>query len=65
MISKNKIKLLCSLKLKKYRQQHHITLLEGLRLIDESINFNANIEGIWMTDESIENNPNFINKIKC
>ncbi len=64
MISKNKIKLLCSLKLKKYRQQHHITLLEGLRLIDESINFNANIEGIWMTDESIKNNPNFINKIK-
>ena len=39
MISKNKIKLLRLLKLKKYREQHQSTLLEGLRLIDESINY--------------------------
>ena len=64
MISKNKIKLLRSLKLKKYREQHQSTMLEGLRLIDESINFNADIQGIWMTDESIKSNQNFIDKIK-
>ena len=64
MISKNKIKLLRSLKLKKYREQHQSTMLEGLRLIDESINFNADIQGIWMTDESMKNNQDFVDKIK-
>ena len=64
MISKNKIKLLRSLKLKKYREQYQSTMLEGLRLIDESINFNADIQGIWMTDESIKSNQNFVDKIK-
>ena len=48
MISKNKIKFLCSLKIKKYRDQHQKALLEGFRLIDESINFNARINNIWM-----------------
>jgi len=64
MISKNKIKLLRSLRLKKYREQYQSTILEGLRLIDESINFNADIHGIWMTDESIKSNQNFVEKIK-
>jgi len=64
MISKNRIKLLRSLKLKKYREQYHSTVLEGLRLIDESINCNADIQNIWMTDQSIENNQNFVDKIK-
>jgi len=64
MISKNKIKLLRSLKFKKYREQHQSTLLEGLRLIDESINFNADIKSIWMTDESMNSHQNFVNKIK-
>ena len=39
-------------------------MLEGLRLIDESINFNADIKGIWMTDESVNSNQKFIDKIK-
>ena len=43
MISKNKIKRLRSLKLKKYREQNQKTLLEGVRLIDEAINSNAQI----------------------
>ena len=64
MISKNKIKLLCSLKLKKYREQHHKCILEGIRLIEESINFNADIQTIWMTDETLKNNQKFIDKIK-
>lgn len=64
MISKNKIKLLRSLKLKKYREQYHSTILEGIRLIDESINCNVDIKNIWMTDDTIQNNPDLINKIK-
>ena len=65
MISKNKIKLLRSLKFKKYREQHQSTLLEGLRLIDESINFNVDIKNIWMTDESMNSHQSFVNKIKA
>ena len=64
MISKNKIKLLRSLKLKKYREQNQKTLLEGLRLIDESINFNADIQTVWGTKEVLNSNEEFINKIK-
>ena len=64
MISKNKIKLLRSLKFKKYREQHQSTLLEGLRLIDESINFNVDIKSIWMTNESMNSHQNFVDKLK-
>ena len=64
MISKNKIKFLRSLKLKKYREEYHVTLLEGIRLIDESINCNIAIQNIWMTADSIESNPILVNKIK-
>ena len=51
MISKNKIKLLRSLKLKKFREQNQKTILEGVRLIDEAINSNAQIQSIFATEE--------------
>jgi len=64
MISKNKIKYLCSLKQKKFRGQHHATILEGFRLIDEAINFNADIQSIWVVKDKLKDNLQFINKIK-
>tara|TARA_Y100001970_G_scaffold86545_1_gene109137 strand:+ start:4196 stop:4951 length:756 start_codon:yes stop_codon:yes gene_type:complete len=64
MISKNKIKLLRSLKLKKNREQNQKTILEGIRLIDESINAGANIESIFMLEEIFNSNKNLVNKIK-
>ena len=64
MISKNKIKLLRSLKVKKYREKNNKSILEGIRLIDESLNLNADIQGIWMTKDIINSNKDFIKKIK-
>ena len=46
MISKNKIKFLRSLQLKKHRDNHQKTILEGVRLITESLNFNSD----WMVE---------------
>ena len=64
MISKNKIKLLRSLKLKKYREQNHKTLLEGIRLIDEAINSNAQIKSVFATEETLNSNQKLAEKIQ-
>ena len=64
MISKNKIKLLRSLKLKKYREQNQKTLLEGVRLIDEAINSNAQIHSVFATEEALNSNQNLVEKIE-
>ena len=66
MISKNKIKLLRSLKIKKYRSNHMRAILEGKRLIEESINNKTNIEGVWFIEDTInlKSNNNLLNKIK-
>ena len=58
MISKNQIKLLRSLKIKKYREQNQKTLLEGVRLIDEVLNSNAQIQSIFATEETLNSNLN-------
>ena len=64
MISKNKIKYLCSLKQKKFRIQNTSTLLEGLRLIEQAIDFNADIKSIWILKNKLAENQKFINKVK-
>ena len=64
MISKNKIKLLRSLKLKKNREQNQKTILEGVRLIDEAINSNAHIHSVFIVEEMLTSNKDLINKIK-
>ena len=64
MISKNKIKLLRSLKLKKNREQNQKTILEGVRLIDEAINSNARIHSVFIVEEMLTSNKDLINKIK-
>ena len=63
MISKNKIKLLSSLKIKKYREKNQLTILEGYRLIEQAINFNANINYVWLSYEAIDSNPTFIKNL--
>ena len=66
MISKNKIKLLKTLKVKKYRIRNKKALLEGKRLIDEAINSDADIETIWFTQDALDHHSNtpLIDKIK-
>ena len=50
MISKNQIKYLSSLCIKKNSQKHKKVLLEGYRLIEESIKAGADIEYIYITE---------------
>ena len=62
MISKNKIKHLRSLGTKKNRENNHKSILEGVRLINESIKQNAEIEGIWISKEFSNLKNQIINK---
>ena len=66
MISKNKIKFLRCLEIKKYRTKHQKAFLEGKRLIDEAINARANLETVWLTEKALNNysNQNLVAKIK-
>ena len=66
MISKNKIKSLKTLKVKKYRIRNKKALLEGRRLIDEAINSGSDIETVWFTQNALDHNANnpLIDKIK-
>ena len=64
MISKNKIKLLTSLKIKKYREKNKLTVLEGFRLLDQAINFNADIKCVWLSNEALDLNTSFIKSLK-
>ena len=50
MISKNQIKYLHSLSLKKNRQKDQRVLLEGYRLIEESLKAGADIEYMYITE---------------
>jgi len=63
MISKNKLKYLSSLKIKKYRLKENLLLIEGSRLINESIKAHALIESIYYTKKfaNNENNISLIN----
>ena len=66
MISKNKIKFLKCLNIKKYRFRNKKAILEGRRLINEAINSGADIETIWFTEDALKHNANqpLIDKIK-
>ncbi|WP_339633506.1 RNA methyltransferase [Bizionia echini] len=47
MLSKNKIKLLTSLKQKKYRQQHGLFVAEGIKTIQELLNSNLVLQQLY------------------
>ena len=64
MISKNKIEFLRSLGIKKHRDKNKKSILEGKRLIEEAINFNASIKEIWITEDFLNTDSNFINIVK-
>jgi len=55
MLSINKIKYLKSLSIKKYRQAEQKVLLEGYRIIDESLNSSLVFEHIWI-NENLKSN---------
>jgi TrmH family RNA methyltransferase len=51
LISQSKIKQLKSLHQKKYREREGEILLEGHRLIKQTLNAEADIKKLWMTDD--------------
>ena len=50
MLSINKIKYLKSLSIKKFRQAEQKVLLEGYRIISESIKSSLRFEHIWINE---------------
>lgn len=57
MLSKNQIKLITSLQLKKYRKQHQLFIAEGIKVIQELLNSNFELEHIFVTDAIFPNVP--------
>ncbi|TWO33253.1 RNA methyltransferase [Seonamhaeicola sediminis] len=50
MLSKNQIKLITSLKQKKYRQQHGLFVVEGVKTIRELLQSNLELHSIYTTE---------------
>lgn len=58
-ISKNEIKLINRLKIKKYRQQHQLFIVEGKKSVDEFINSNYQLHRLFTTSpETYDSMPN-------
>jgi len=57
LLSASRIKQLISLHQKKFRRKENRFILEGHRLIDQSLSANAEIEEVWITKKSLES-PN-------
>ena len=49
MLSKNKIKLITSLKQKKYRQQHQLFVAEGIKTVTELLHSNLQLHELYTT----------------
>ncbi|MEA3496012.1 MAG: TrmH family RNA methyltransferase, partial [Bacteroidota bacterium] len=58
MISKAQIKIIQSLYQKKYRKQHNLFIVEGVKLTNELILSELNIHSIFATNEWISQNTN-------
>ena len=57
MLTKNQIKLIRSLSLKKNRQKHGLFIVEGEKLVNEVLSSDWEIEGIYATKEWLGENP--------
>jgi TrmH family RNA methyltransferase len=61
MVSKNQIKLISSLQHKKYRQEHQLFLVEGVKVIQELLESNFVLEHLFET-EAVFNKVSTANK---
>ncbi|MFY0603887.1 MAG: RNA methyltransferase [Flavobacteriaceae bacterium] len=52
-LSKNHIKLITSLRQKKYRLKHNLFIVEGVKVVSEFLNSSFELETIFLTDESL------------
>ena len=55
MISKNQIKLITSLQQKKYRQLHQLFIAEGVKVIQELLESNFELEHLYITEPIFNN----------
>lgn len=55
MVSKNQIKLIASLHQKKFRQQHNLFIAEGVKVINELLNSNFELENLFVTEDIFQN----------
>lgn len=51
MVSKNQIKLITSLQLKKYRNEHQLFIAEGVKVIQELLQSNYVLEHLYVTED--------------
>ena len=64
MITNKEIKFLKSLSYKKYRYEHKLFLVEGLRLIEELLNSHSTINQLWTTEDFLNDNPSIKKKLQ-
>ncbi|HSD13088.1 MAG TPA: RNA methyltransferase [Flavobacterium sp.] len=57
MLSKNQIKIITSLQQKKYRKQHQLFFAEGIKVIQELLNSNFELEHIFSTSNDFPGIP--------
>ncbi|HLP64035.1 RNA methyltransferase [Flavobacterium sp.] len=55
MVSKNQIKLITSLEQKKFRQKHKLFIAEGVKVIQELLLSNFELEHLYVTEPVFEN----------
>ncbi|MGB2363846.1 MAG: TrmH family RNA methyltransferase [Flavobacteriales bacterium] len=60
MLTKNQIKLIRSLSLKKNRQKHGLFIVEGEKLVNEVLSSDWEVEGIYATKEWLGENATII-----
>ena len=51
MLTKNQIKLITSLKQKKFRTQHQLFVVEGVKVVQEFLNSNYDLDAIFAVDD--------------
>lgn len=63
MLTKNQIKLITSLKQKKFRIQHQLFVVEGIKVVQEFLNSNYELDAIFAVDDHFFQYNNKFTKI--
>ena len=63
MLTKNQIKLITSLKQKKFRIQHQLFVVEGIKVVHEFLNSNYEQDAIFAVDDHFSQYNNKFTKI--
>ena len=64
MLTKNQIKLITSLKQKKFRIQHQLFVVEGIKVVHEFLNSNYELDAIFAVDDHFSQYNNKFTKIE-